>query len=144
MGEGVDDSDIGARPQRQMEIGLDMRHLDEIDTARIDDDQPRAGAQPPFHARGENWMGVGRIGADDHDDVGFIDRIEILRAGGCSERRLEAVTGRRMADTRAGVDIAVAEARAHELLDEKHLFVGAARRGDGADGIAPVTAAAGA
>src|SRR3974390_380632 len=43
-----------------------------------------------------------------------------------------------MADARAGVDIVVAEARAHQLLNEEHFLVGAARGGDRADGIAPV------
>ena len=38
-------------------------------------------AQPLLHARGEDRMGVGRIGADDQDDVGLLDRIEVLRAG---------------------------------------------------------------
>jgi hypothetical protein len=104
-----------------------MRRFDEIDAAGIDDDQPRARAQPPLHPRGEDRMGVGRIGADHHDDVGLVDRLEILRARGCAEGLFETVAGRRVADARAGVDVVVAEAGADQLLDEKHLFVGAAR-----------------
>src|SRR6185437_1798460 len=38
-----------------------------------------------------------------------------------------------MADAGAGIDIVVAEAAAHQLLDQISLLVGAARRGDGAD-----------
>ena len=49
----------------QMIIGLDMRRAHEIDPARIDDDQLRALAQPLLHARGEDRMAVGRVGADD-------------------------------------------------------------------------------
>ena len=78
MGKCRQNRDIGARLQRQMIIGLDMRHADQIDAARIENDQFRPFAQPLFHARRENGVPIGRIGADDHDDIGFIDRIEIL------------------------------------------------------------------
>ena len=67
-----------------------------------------------------------------------VDRLEILRAGGRAERRLQAVAGRRVADARAGVDVVVAEGGAHQLLHEVGLLVGAARRGDAADRIAAV------
>ena len=83
-------------------------------------------------------MRVGRIGADDEDHVGFVDRLEILRAGGRAKRLAEAIAGRRMADARAGVDIVVAEAGAHQLLDQEHFLVGAARRGDRAERVAAV------
>ena len=71
-------------------------------------------------------MGVGRIGADHHHDVGLLDRIEVLGAGGGPERRAEAIAGRRMAHPRAGIDIVVAEAGADQLLHQERLFVGAA------------------
>ena len=83
-------------------------------------------------------MRVGRIGADHHDDVGLLDRIEILRAGRGAEGRAQAVAGRRMADARAGIDIVVAEAGAHQLLHQEGFLVGAARRGDAADRAAAV------
>ena len=83
-------------------------------------------------------MGVGRIGADDHHDVGLLDRVEILRAGRGAEGRAQAVAGRRMADAGAGIDIVVAEAGADQLLHQKGLFIGAARRGDAADRVAAV------
>src|SRR5207248_1106078 len=44
----------------------------------------------------------------------------------------------RMAYAGAGVDVVVAEARAHQLLHEVSLFVGAARGGNAADGVAAV------
>ena len=65
-------------------------------------------------------------------------RVEILRAGRGAEGRLQAIAGRRVADARAGIDIVVAEAGADQLLDEIGLLVGAARRGDAADGVAAV------
>ena len=79
-------------------------------------------------------MAVGRVGADDHDHVGLLDRVEVLRAGRGAVGGLQPVAGRRMAHPRAGIDIVVAEGRAHELLHEEGLFVGAARGGDAADG----------
>ena len=72
------------------------------------------------------------------DHVGLLDRLEVLRAGRRAEGRLQAVAGRRMADARAGVDVVVAEAGAHQLLHEEGFFVGAARGGDAADGVAAV------
>ena len=90
-------------------------------------------AQAPLHPRGEHRMGVGRVGADHQDDVGLVDRLEVLGAGRGAEGRLQAVAGRRVADAGAGVDVVVAERGADHLLDDEDLFVGAARRGDAAD-----------
>ena len=50
-----------------------------------------------------------------------------------AEGLLEPVAGRGVADPRAGVDVVVAERRAHHLLDDVDLFVGAAGGGDAAD-----------
>ena len=112
---------------------LDVRHAHHVDAARIDDDQLGALAQPLLHARGEHRMGVGRVGADDQDDVGMLDRVEILGAGRGAEGGPQAIAGRRMADAGAGIDVVVAEAAAHQLLHQVGLLVGAARRGDAAD-----------
>ncbi len=78
-------------------------------------------------------MGVGRVGADQQDDVGLLDRLEVLRAGRRAERRVQPEAGRRVADAGTGVDVVVAERGAHHLLHDEHLFVRAARRGDAAD-----------
>jgi hypothetical protein len=83
-------------------------------------------------------MGVARIGADHDDDVGPLDRLEGLRAGRFAQRLLEPVAGRRMADAGAGIDVVVAESRAHQLLHQVVLFVGAAAGDDGADRVAAV------
>ena len=95
-------------------------------------------AQAPLHLRGEHRMAVGRVRADHEDHVGLHHRVEILRAGRLAQRVLESVAGRRMAHARAGVDVVVAEAGAHQLLHEVGLLVGAARGGDAADGVAAV------
>ena len=129
--------DVGAGHQRQMQR-LDVRPFHHLGAARIDHDQLGALAQPLLQPRGEHRMGGRRIGADDHDDVGMLDRVEILRAGRGAERRRQAVAGRRMADAGAGVDIVVAEAAADQLLHQIGFFIGAAGRGDAADGVAAV------
>ena len=106
--------------------------------ARIDYDQLRPFTQALLHARAEHRVGVGRVGADDHDDVGKIDALEVLRAGRLAERLLQPVAGGRVADAGAGVDVVVAEAGADQLLDEEGLLVGAARRGDAANRVLAV------
>ena len=129
----IQDRGVGAGPERQVIVGLDMGGAHQVDAARIDHDQLRALAQALLHARGEDRMGVGRIGADHQDDISLLDRVEILRAGRGAERLAQAEAGRRMADAGAGIDVVVAEAAADQLLDEIGLLVGAARRGDAAD-----------
>ncbi len=78
------------------------------------------------------WPSVG-LAPITMNDVGVLDRVEILRARRGAEGRLEAVAGRRMADARAGIDIVVAEAGADQLLHQERFFIGAARRRDAAD-----------
>ncbi len=55
-------------------------------------------------------MTFGRIRTDDHDHVRLLHGRELLRAGRFTQRVLEAVAGRRMTDSRAGVDVVVAKA----------------------------------
>jgi len=78
---------------------------------------------------------IGRVGADDQDDIGMIDGGEILRAGRCAERDAEPIAGRRVAHAGTGIDIIVAESRAHQFLNQIGFFVGAAGGGDSADRI---------
>ena len=137
---GGEQRDIGARAQRQVVRGLDMRRAHEVDAARVDDDQPGALPQAPLHPAGEDGVPVGRVGADDEDHVRLLDAVEILRARRSAEGGLEAVSGRRVADARAGIDIVVAEALPDQLLDEVGLLVGAAAGGDAADRAGAVAA----
>ncbi len=138
MRQRIDDRDVGARQQGEVMVGLDVRRLHETDLARVDDDEPGALAQAALHLRGEHRVRLRRVGADDDDDVGIHDAVERLRAGRRAERLLEPVTRRRVADARAGIDIVVAEGRAHQLLHDEDFLVGAARRGDAADRLAAV------
>ena len=133
MRHGIDDRYVRAWVELEVVIGRDVRRANKVDAARVDDDELGALAQPLLHSRGEHRMPVGGVRADHHDDVGLRDRLEVLGAGRLTERLLEPVTRRRVADPRAGVDVVVAERGAHHLLDDVDLFVGAARRGDAAD-----------
>ncbi len=134
MGQGGQYRDIGAGPEGEVMRRLDVGGADEVDAAWIDDDELRSLPQAPLEARGEDRMAIGRVGANDHDDIRLFDTIEILGASRRAEGGLEAVAGRRMADAGAGVDIVVAKDLADELLHEEGLLVGTARRGDAADG----------
>ena len=78
-------------------------------------------------------MAIGGVGADDDNHIGRLDAVEILGAGRCAEGGFQAIAGRRMANPRTGIDIVVAKCRAHQLLHEERLLVGAARRGDPAN-----------
>ena len=138
MGNGVHQRHVGAGAQRQVIGRLDVGRTDEIDAARIGDDQLRAGAQPLLHARGKDRVSVGGVGADQQDHVGLFDRGKILGAGRGAEGLLQAVAGGRMADAGAGVDVVVAEGGADHFLDDVDFFIGAARRTDAADGATAV------
>ncbi|MNK74678.1 hypothetical protein D3C87_941980 [compost metagenome] len=126
---------IGSRKQRQMESGLYMRRTHEIDAARIDDDEFCALTQPLLQPRAENRVAIRRIGADDKHDIGLLDAVEILRAGGGAESLTETITRRRMADAGAGIDVVVTKAGADEFLDEEGFFIRAAGRGNAAYGF---------
>lgn len=71
--------DVGAGQEREVVRGLHVRGAHEVDAARVDDDQPGALTQPFLHAAGEHRMPVGRVGADYHDDIGVLHRVEVLR-----------------------------------------------------------------
>ena len=138
MGQRIDEGDVGAGLELQVVGGADVRRLHEVDAARIGDDECSPLAQTALHARGEDRMAVRGVGADHQDDVGLGHRLEILGAGRGAEGGLEAVAGGGVADAGAGVDVVVAQRRAHQLLHQEHFLVGAARRGDAADGVAAV------
>ena len=125
--DAVENGDVGAGPQRQMNVSLEVRGFDRLGLARIDHDELGALANAPLHQRPEHRVTLGRIGANHHNDVGLQDRVKVLARRAPAHRGGEAELRRRVADARAVVDIIVAEHRAGELLREKDLFVGATR-----------------
>src|SRR5262249_26501904 len=106
--------------------------------ARINHDQLSAFTQALLHTTSEHRVAVGRIGADHHQDVGVLDGVEVLSAGGGAERGLEAVTRRRVAHARASVDVVHAKAGPDQLLHQEGFLVGAARGGNATHGILAV------
>ncbi len=94
MGKRRQNRDVGARTQRDMGDGLDMRRTHKVNPARIDDDQFRPLTQAFFKARGKDRMAIGRVCADQDDNIGMFDRIKILRPGRGTKRGLEAITSR--------------------------------------------------
>ena len=93
-----------------------MRRAHKVDASRIDDDDLCTLANRLLHLRGEDGVPVGRVGANQQDYVGLFNAVEGLRTRGGAECLLQAVTGRRVADARAGIDIVIVEAGADELL----------------------------
>ena len=143
VGHGRDDGHVRAGLERQVVLRLHVGRGHQVDLARVDDDELGArpaglAAQALLHARGEHGVGVRGVGADDHDDVGVLDRLEGLRAGRGAEGLAQAVAGGRVADAGAGVHVVGAKGRAHQLLHEVGLFVGAARGGDAAHRVTAV------
>ena len=69
--ERVEHGDVGARAELEVMGGLDVRQLDQIDPARIDDNELRPLPQAPLHLRGEDGVAVGGVRAHDDDDVSF-------------------------------------------------------------------------
>jgi hypothetical protein len=80
VGHRVHEGDVGAGQHRQVVGRLDVRAADQVDPARIGDDQPRTVTQPPLHPRREDGVRVGRVGADEQHHVGLVDRAEVLGA----------------------------------------------------------------
>ena len=115
-----------------------MRGADQIDLARVDHDEFCTLAQALLHARCEYRMGVGWVCANEQNDIGVFDRLEVLRAGGSTEGVAQAETGRRVAHACARVDVVVSKCCAHHLLHHEHFFVGATRRTNCADRVEAV------
>jgi hypothetical protein len=91
---------------------LTCGEFDEIDAARIDDDQFRPPRRRRFFINEPNtgWPSVG-FAPMTTIDVGLHHRVEGLRTGDSPSVCLETVAGRRMTDAGAGVDVVVARSR---------------------------------
>ena len=89
-------------------------------------------------AGGEDGVAVRRVRADQDDDIGLFDGVEILRAGAGAEGLAKAVSGGRMADAGAGVGVVVLEHRTGQFLDEIGFLIRAAGGGDDAHRMPPL------
>ena len=89
----IDQGDVGAGTQLQEVRGLHVGCANQVDLARVGNDQLGAFAQALLHARGEHGVSVRRVGTDEKNDVGVLHRLEILGAGRSTERVLQSETG---------------------------------------------------
>jgi hypothetical protein len=54
-------------------LGRHVRRACQGDASWIDNDQPGALAQPLLHARSEDRMCIGRVGANEQDEISVLD-----------------------------------------------------------------------
>ena len=121
-----------------MTVRLYMGGAHQVYPERIDDDQPGPFLEPALHLRSEHGVCDGRVGADDHDDVGLQDGVECLGTRRFAQGGFQSVSGRGVAHPGAGIHVVVAESGADHLLHQVGLLVGAAGRGDASDGVGAV------
>ena len=135
----VDQGDVGAGPQLQVVVGLDVRR---VAPGRSCADRRRSACAPSRRRRfmreaNTGWPSVG-LAPITMITSAFSTESKVCVPADSPSVCLQAVAGRRVADARAGVDVVVAERGAHQLLHQVGFFVGAARRGDAADRVAAV------
>src|SRR3546814_3549195 len=73
-----------------------------------------------YEMRMSDWSSD--VCSSDLDHVGELDAVKILRPGRCAEGRLQPITGWRVADACAGIDIVVAKTLPDQLLNEEGLL----------------------
>ena len=110
-----------------MVLGFDMRAFDQVNFARVGDDQLRTISQTTLHARSEHRVGIGGVGANHQQHVCMLDRFEGLRACRRAKGLSKTITGGRMANTRTGVNVVGTKGRANQFLHQIGFFVGATR-----------------
>ena len=71
-------------------------------------------------------MTIGGVRTNNQDDIAVLDTVKILRSGAGTKSGFEAISGRRMAYTRAGIDVIVTKTGTYKLLHEEGFFIGAA------------------
>ena len=136
---GVEQGDVGAGGELQHMGGM----LDQRMAARVADDEGGAALGGIFEEGSGNRVVLGRVGADDQDDIG-LERVGERRGDRRRTDGLEQSRHRRgMAQPGAVVDIVGAETGAHQLLEEIGLLVAALGRTEAGQGLAAVTVADG-
>ena len=87
VGEPVEERRVRAGPQRAVQDAV----VGELDAPRVGRDQLRAVERRLLHARARDRMALGRVGADDQQDVGVLDVVERSGAARQAERLAQAV-----------------------------------------------------
>ena len=123
---GVEHGHVGAVLELHHLPGVALKRL----PARVHHHQLGAALGRLLEEGGGDRMVLGRVGADDDDEVGILALVE----GRGHRRRADAFQQRRdrggVAQPRAVVDIVGAEAGAHQLLEQIGLFVRALGRAE--------------
>ena len=125
VGEGVDQSHVGAVLQRQPLVG----DAGGLDLAGIADDDLGALLLGLEDAAGDDRVTVGGVVAEAEDAVGVLDLTDRVGHGAVAEGHHQARDRGAVADAGAAVDVVGADDGAGELLGDVVRFVaGAARR----------------
>ena len=103
--------------------GFNMRRAHEPYLTRVDNNKLCAFTQAALHLRGKHRVAGGRVGANDHDDIGIHHTVERLRTGRRSQRGLESIARRRVAHACTGIDVVIAHGGAHQFLYDVHFFI---------------------
>ena len=128
----VQHRDVGAVLELHHVGGMPLERL----AARIHHDQLGAALGRLLEIGRRHRMVLGRVGADDDNDIGILHLVE----GGRHRSRADAFQQRRhrggVAEPRAMIDIVGAEAGAHQLLEQIGLFVRAFGRAEAGQRVA--------
>ena len=144
--EILGDDDVEHRRQHgDVARRLELQHVRRVAlqglTARIHDDQRLAGLLRLLHEGRRDRVILGRVGADDDDELGVLDRGE----GRGHRARADAFDQPRhrrgVAESRAVIDVVGAEAGTDQLLEEIGLLVGALGRAEARQRLAAMLVA---
>src|SRR5207248_1076135 len=133
----VEHRDVGAWLELQHVRGVALERL----PARIHDDELRAAFGRLLEEGGGDRMVLGRIGADDDDDVGILALVEGGRDGPRADRLEQSRDRGRVAEPRAVVDIVGPEAGTHQFLEEIRLLIRGLRRAEASERLRAVAVA---
>ena len=135
----VEERDIG--PDRELQhVGrVPLQRL----AARVHDDQRRATLGRLLEIGRRDRMVLGRVGADHHDDVGLFTFVEGRSHRARADPLHQGGDRRGMAQPRAVIDIVVAEAGAHEFLEQVGFLIRALGRAEAGKRMVAVLCARG-
>ena len=129
MEQAVDQQHVGVGRELEDVAGV----LRQLGDARVDQDQGgrvmRAARRVLDEAGGDRVVG-GRVGADHDDDIGVVDVAHRVRYGARTDAFEQGRDRGGMAQPGAVVDVVVAEAEAHQLLEQVGLLVAALGRAE--------------
>jgi hypothetical protein len=133
----VEQGHVAARLELQHVAGIALQRL----AARVEHDEFRTALGGLLEIGGSDGVVLGRVGADDDDDVGILHRGERRGNGARADGLHQGGDRRGMAQPGAVVDIVAVEAGAHELLEQVGFLVGALGRAEAGEAAPAVRVA---